>query len=103
MVRLHVVHHQIVRGAAAKLGFQVFQPLLAEVGVYGVQNGNLFVQKHIGIVGHAVGDSILPLEQVHLVVVDTDIANVVGNKHRNLLLGFSLLYTLMRLFTSLFG
>ena len=81
VVRLHVVDHQIVGLAAIQLSADVAQPLLAEVLVHGVHDGHLLVENDVGIIAHAVGDHILTLEQVHLMVVDADIADIIGNEH----------------------
>ena len=81
VVGLHVLDHQEIGAAAVKLCSELAQPLLAEVLIHGVHDGNLLVQDDVGIVGHAVGDHILALEQVHLMVVDADVADVIGNKH----------------------
>ena len=81
MVRLHVLHDQIVRLSAAEDGLQIVQPFVGETGVHRVHDGDLLVQNDVGIVGHAVGHRVLTLEQVHLMVVYTDIKNVVGNAH----------------------
>ena len=86
VVRLHVLHHQIVRLAALEDGFDVVQPLVGEVAVHGVHDGHLFVQNDIRVVGHAVGHHILALKQVHLVVVDADVTDIVGNGHSTCLL-----------------
>ena len=79
MVRLHMLHHQIIRLSVSQHGGDVFQPLCAEVGIHRVHDGNLLVQNHIGVVRHAAGHHILPLEQVNLMVVDTYITNIIGN------------------------
>ena len=82
MVRLHMLHHQIIRLPAPQNGLNVIQPLVGKVLVHGVHDGDLVVQDHIGIVSHAVGHPVLPLKQVHLVVVHAYITDIIGNKHR---------------------
>ena len=82
MIRLHVLNHQIVRLPAVQDGLQIVQPLVGEIPIHGVHNGDLLVQNHIGIVGHAVGNHILSLEQVYLMVVNAHIADILGNCHR---------------------
>ena len=83
MIRLHVLHDQIVGLAVAQNLLQIIQPLVGEVLIYGIHNGDLVVQDHIGIVGHTVGHNILALEQIYLMVVYTDVFDVVGNEHSN--------------------
>ena len=79
MVRLHVLHHQIIQLPGPQHSGNVFQPLLPEVLIHGVHHGYLLIQNHIGIVRHAIGHHILSLEQIHLMVVHADIANIIGN------------------------
>ena len=81
VIRLHVVHHQIVRLAAAQSSFDIAQPLVAEALVHRVHDGNFLIDDGIGIVGHSVGHHILPLKQVDLMVIDTDVTNVFCNVH----------------------
>ena len=81
VIRLHVLNDQIVGLPAGKGVLDVVQPLVGEVPVNGVHNGNLLVQNDVGVVGHAVGHHILALKQVNLVVVDAHIADIVGNLH----------------------
>ena len=72
---------QVVRLAALQDGLDVIQPLVGEVLVHGVHDGDLLVDDGIGIVGHAVGYDVLTLEEVHLVVVNADLLDVVGDMH----------------------
>ena len=81
VVRLHVLDDEVIRGAAPEPGFQVLQPFPAEACVYGVKDGDLLVQDHVGVVGNAVGDGVLAFKQVGLAVIDADILNVVGDEH----------------------
>ena len=79
MVRLHVVHDQVVRLPARQRSFQVFQPGAGEVPVRGIHDRNLFIQDHIGIVGHAFRHDVHSLKQVDFVIVHADIINVLCN------------------------
>ena len=54
---------------------------MGEVLVHSIHNGDLLIQDHIGIVGHAAGHPVLPLKQVHLMIVNTYIANIVCDEH----------------------
>ncbi len=49
--------------------------------VHRVEDGDLFVQHHIGVVGHTVWHQILALEQVNLMVVYADILDILGDFH----------------------
>ena len=83
VVGLHMLDHQVVRRAAAQCGVKIVQPGCGEVAVYGVHDRDLLVENDVGVVGHAERHVVLTLEQVDLMVVDADIANVFGNVHRD--------------------
>ena len=84
VVKFHVLHNEVIRLAAVQHLLQIVQPLVGEILIHRVHDGDLLVQDHIRIVGHAVGDHILALKQINLMVVDADVSNIVGNKHSNL-------------------
>ena len=86
MVHLHMLDHQVIRLTTGQDILDIVQPLMGEAGIHGIHNGDLLVQDHIRIVGHAVGHHILALEQIHLVVVNANIFNIIGNKHKRILL-----------------
>ena len=81
MVRLHVLHNEVIRATAVKLRFEVLQPFHAEVGVYRIHDGNFFIEDDIGIIGHAVFYGVLSLKKVYVMVVYADIANIFCYKH----------------------
>ena len=81
VIRLHVLYDQIIRLPAAKHTSKVVQPFMGEVSVHRVHDGDLFVKDHIGIVCHSVGNHILTLKEVNLMIIDTDITNVICNFH----------------------
>ena len=62
-------------------GGEIIQPGVGEALSHRVHDGDLFIQNDIGIVGHAQGHDVLPLEQVDLMVVDADIADVLADLH----------------------
>jgi hypothetical protein len=59
---------------------------MGEACIHRVHNGDLLIHNDIGIIRHAVGHYILTLEQVHLMVIDAYIFDIVGNEHSNILL-----------------
>ena len=81
MVRLHVLHHQIIRLATLQRGGQIGQPLVHKVDLAGVHDCDLFVHDDVGVVGHAVGHDVLTLEQIHLMVIDANITDILRNIH----------------------
>ena len=81
VIRLHVLHDEVIRLPAVQRGFQIIQPLFGEILIHRVHNGDLFIQNDIRIVSHAVGDGVLSLKQVDFMVIYTNVANIVGNGH----------------------
>ena len=79
VVRLHVLHDQIVGLAAAEGVLNVVKPFMCKTGVNCIHDSDLFVYDGIGVIRHAVGDNILPLEQIDLVVVDAEIKDGICN------------------------
>ena len=62
MIRLHMLHDQIIRLPPIQYGGQVLHPFIAEPCVHGVHNRNLFIHNHIRIVCHPMGHGILALK-----------------------------------------
>ena len=81
MVRLHMLNNQIIRLSALEHILDVVQPFMGEILVHRIHDRDLFVQNHVGIVGHAIGNPVLTLKQVHLMIIDTHIANIIRNVH----------------------
>ena len=81
MIRLHVLHDQIIRLSFAKHLTNMLKPLAGKVPVHAVHHRDLLIDDRVGIVGHAVWHGILPLKQVDFMVVHTDVPNVVCNVH----------------------
>ncbi len=81
MVRLHMLHNQVIRLAAVQHGGQVIHPFVGKITVNRIHNRNFFIQNHVGIVGHPIRHHILPLEQIHLMIVHANIANILANFH----------------------
>ena len=85
VIGLHVLNHQVIGGASTQFAFQVFQPLCTKTGIHRIHHGNFFIHDHIGVIRHAVWHHILTLEQVYLMVVDTNIFNILCNIHVSIL------------------
>ena len=75
VVRLHVVHDQVIRLSVSEGGFHISEPLLRKIHVRRIHDRSLLVEDHIGIVGHSQGDLELALKEVDLMVVDAGIQN----------------------------
>ena len=81
MVRLHVLHDQVVGRALAQCGGDLGDPLVGKMGIDAVHDGDLVVADQVRVVRHAVGHIVLALKQVNKVVVDADIQNIFGDFH----------------------
>ena len=79
VIRLHVLSDDVIGCSLTQNAFDVVQPDFREMGVHRIDDGNLFIDNHIGIVGHTVGNTILALKQVNCMVVNTDITNILRN------------------------
>ena len=82
MVRLHVLDDQIVRLTVTQSVADILKPFVGKILIHRIHDGNLLVHDGIGVIGHAVGDNILALEQVYLMVVYTDVLDIIGNGHK---------------------
>ena len=85
VVGLHMLDDKVIGFSAVQGGRDIVQPLVCEIAVDRVHHGGLFIQKDIGVVGHAFRDMIVSFEQVDLVIVDAYIADIVGKLHGDLL------------------
>ena len=56
MIRFHMVDHQIIQWPVIEYKLNIFKELQGDGGIYGVDQGGLFVQNEIRVVGYAAGD-----------------------------------------------
>ena len=77
-----MLDNEIVRGPLPQDLTDIVQPLLAEAAVDAVQNGDFLIQNGIRDLSHAVRYDILSLKKVELVVVHTNVADIICNHHR---------------------
>ena len=77
VVRLHVVHNEIVQISPVQHRREVFKELTGHRAVHRVHQNRLFVQDHIGVVRHAAWDGIHVLKQLDTAVAHADVGNVV--------------------------
>ena len=73
VIRLHVLHDEIVGLAAAQHAGDVFQPCAAKARLHRIQNGDFLIRDDIGIIGHAVRHGVLRFKQVEVVIVHAHI------------------------------
>ena len=72
-----MLNDQIIGGTAVQRVLEVVQPFVGIVCIHGIQNSDLIVQNDVGIIGHAVGNNILTLKQIHLVIVDSNVFDII--------------------------
>ena len=91
-----MLDHQVIRGAAVQRFLHGGKPFTAEALFDGVHDGGLFIQDHIGIVGHAQRHDILALKKVQVMVVDPDIADILRYVVHDVFLLFSIILRFVR-------
>ena len=81
MIGLHVLNYKIIGLLSVESLFEIVEPFVCEVRVNGVHDRDLVIRDEIRVVSHAVFNAVLPLEQIDLSVVYSDVGDVVGNLH----------------------
>ena len=81
MVRLHVLHNQVIRLPAFQCRFQVALPFLHKMTVSRIHHRDLFIQDHIGIVCHAFRHDIHAFKKIDFMIVHTDITDILCHIH----------------------
>ena len=79
VVRLHVVNDYVVQSAAVQDVVQVFKKLVGDAAVHRVKQHGLFIQQHVGVIGHASGDRVGAFKQGQAAVVAADPVQVPCN------------------------
>ena len=83
VIGLHVMDDQVVGRTAIEHGLEVAEPLVNKTAVDGIGDSDLVAQDNIAVVCHTVlGHIVLALEQVNVVIVDTDVADILGDLHQ---------------------
>lgn len=81
MVWLHVLDNQVVRLPCAEDLLEIGEPFRCEMLINCIKNRDFLIEDHIRVIGHAVWNSVLPLKQIDLMIVDADILDVICNSH----------------------
>ena len=76
VVRLHVLHDQVIRRASAERLSDMLQPFPGKMPVHAVHHRDLSIHNRVGVVRHAVWHGVLPLKQIDFMVVDADVPDV---------------------------
>ena len=78
VVGLHVGDDQVVELAAAQLVGEVFEEVVADRLVDGIEQNGLLVFDEVGVIGHAVGHAVDALKEGKAPVVSADPDHIVG-------------------------
>ena len=83
MIGLHVMDNQVVGRTAIERGLEVAEPLVDKASVDRIGDSNFIAQDNIAVVCHAVlGHVVLALEQIDVVIVDANVADILGDLHQ---------------------
>ena len=83
VVGLHVVNDQVIGRTAVEHGLDVAEPLVNKTAVDRISDCNLLAQDNVAVVCHTVlGHVVLALEQVNVVIVDANVADILGDLHQ---------------------
>ena len=75
MIWFHVGNYKVIDMATCEHALQICKPLLSCSRVHGIHDCYLLVQNHIRIVGNAIRNRILALEQVNRLIICANIYN----------------------------
>ena len=83
VIGLHVMDNQVVGRTPIERGLEVAEPLVNKTSVNRIGDSDLFAQDNVAVVCHTVlGHIVLALEQVNVVIVDANVADILGDLHQ---------------------
>ena len=83
VIGLHVMDNQIVGRTAIEHGLEVAEPLVDKASVDRIGDSDFIAQDNVAVVCHTVlGHVVLALEQVNVVIVDANVADILGDLHQ---------------------
>ena len=81
VIRLHMLHDQICRFVITQYRSNVTKPFFRKMAINRIHDGSLFINNNIRIVCHAFRYDILTFKQIDIMVIDTDITNILCDFH----------------------
>ena len=81
MVRLHMIHHEVIDRSLTDDFADIFEVLREKIGLHRVDEADFLVVNQIGIVTHAVGQRPQTLEQRFVAVVHANVMDFVSDFH----------------------
>ena len=83
VIGLHVMDDQVVGRAAVEYSLEVAEPLVDKTAIDRIGDSDLLAQDNVAVVCHTVlGHVVLALEQVDVVIVDANVADILGDLHQ---------------------
>ena len=83
VIRLHMMDDQVVGRTAIERGLEVAEPLVDKTTVDRIGDSDFIAQDNVAVVCHTVlGHIVLALEQVNVVIVDANVADILGDLHQ---------------------
>ena len=83
VIGLHVMDKQVVGRTSIERGLEVAEPLVNKTTIDRIGDSDLFAQDNVAVVCHTVlGHIVLALEQVNVVIVDANVADILGDLHQ---------------------
>ena len=83
VIGLHVMDNQIVGRTAIEHGLEVAEPLVDKASVDRIGDSDFIAQDNVAVICHTVlGHVVLALEQVNVVIVDANVADILGDLHQ---------------------
>ena len=77
------MNDQVVGRTGIEHGLEVAEPLVNKTAIDRIGDSNLLAQDNVAVVCHTVlGHIVLALEQVNVVIVDANVADILGDLHQ---------------------
>ena len=74
---------QVVGRATVQHRFEIAEPLINKIAIDRICDGDFLAQDDVAVVCHAVlGHVVLALEQIAVVIIDADVADILGDLHQ---------------------
>ena len=81
MIRLHVLNDKIIGLSAVKRIGKIIKPFVTEPCVNRIHDSDFLINYNIRIICHSVFNNVLTLKKVDIMVINTNVFNVLCNIH----------------------
>ena len=76
-----MLNDEIIRLSAVKYIGKIIEPFMTKTCVNRIHNGNFIINDNIRIICHSVFNNVLTLKKVDIMVINTNVFNVLCNIH----------------------